>query len=420
MNFFDDYGNNNKKIPYDDVPITRNERVQRGFGGSNRSGFKISKFSSIAISFMIVLNLVLSVVCLFLIKNIKTRNINNYSIEVGSSSEVSSVVKNSALASSVCVSVGSSSGSGVIYKVVRDAMDSNSGVIYFVTCYHVVRDNIKNVKVQLSSSSDKLTNVSVIGYSESKDLAVLKYETDDLEWTLGGCMPTTIFDSVYASFGEKVFAIGNSLSSGLSITDGLISQINEVVDIEGNESRCLKISAEINPGNSGGGLFNAKGELVGIVNAKRHNVSSDGEVFTVVGTSFAIPSSIVRGVAEQIIAGNKDVQKIAIGVEFSDEGKSTTEYIEYNGERRPITVHTVVVSKVLTGVAYGKLRAGDVIEAIEFYENGSSVSKKVTMFNKWTFDDYALSIKEGSIVKFYISGREVPIEIETNSSELVK
>ena len=420
MNFFDDYGDKRTKIPYDDVPITRNERVQRGFSGSGRGGMKISKFSSIAVSFMIIVNLVLSVVCLCLIKGIKTRTINNYSIEVGSSSEVSSVVKNSALSSSVCVSVGASSGSGVIYKIVRDAMDSNSGVIYFVTCYHVVRSNLRNVKVQLSSNSEKLSGIEVIGYSESKDLAVLKYETDDIEWALGGCTATTLFDSVYTSFGERVFAIGNSLSSGLSITDGLISQINAVVDIEGIESRCLQISAEINPGNSGGGLFNAKGELIGIVNAKRHNVSTDGEVFTVVGTSFAIPSSIVRGVADQIIAGNREVQKVSIGVEFSDAGSNTTEYIEYNGERRPINVHKVTISKVTTGVAYGKLRAGDVIQAIEFYENGSDVLKRVTMFNKWTFDDYALSIKPGSVIKFYIEGREDPIEIEANSSELVK
>ena len=420
MNFFDDYGDKYNKIPYDDVPITRNEKVQRGFGGSNHGGMRISKFSSIAISFMVIVNLVLSVVCLFFIKNIKTRTINNYTVEVGSSSEVSSVVKNTALSSSVSVFVGSSSGSGVIYKVVRDSMDSNSGVIYFVTCYHVIRNNIRNVKVQLSSNTEKLTGIEVVGYSESKDLAVLKYETDDLEWVLGGCVPTTLFDSVYASFGERVFAIGNSLSSGLSITDGLISQINAVVDIEGYESRCLQISAEINPGNSGGGLFNAKGELVGIVNAKRHNVSSDGEIFTVVGTSFAIPSSIVKGVADQIIAGNKDVQKVSIGVEFSDAGTSTTEYIEYNGERRPIGVHSVVVSRVTTGVAYGKLRTGDVIEAIEFYEKGSSVPKKVTMYNKWTFDDHALSIKSGSVIKFYIAGRDMPIEIEANSLELVK
>ena len=420
MNFFDDYGNKNSKIPYDDVPISRNERVQRGFGGSNRGGMRIGKFSGIAISFMIVVNLVLSVVCLFLIKNIKTRTINNYAIEVGSSSEVSAVVKNTALSSSVCISVGSSSGSGVIYKIVRDSMDSNSGVIYFVTCYHVVRGDLKNVKVQLSSNSEKLDDITVVGYSESKDLAVLKYETDDLEWTLGGCVATNIFDSVYASFGERVFAIGNSLSKGLSITDGLLSQINAVVDIEGNESRCLQISAEINPGNSGGGLFNAKGELIGIVNAKRHNVSTDGEVFTVVGTSYAIPSSIVRGVADQIIAGNKNVQKVSLGVEFVNSSESVIEYIEYNGERRPINIYSVVVSKVSTGVAYGKLREKDVIEAIEFYENGSSVPTRVSMFNKWTFDDYALSIRAGSVIKFFIEGRETPIEIEANSSELVK
>ena len=420
MSYFDDYGDNRRsKIPYDEVPITRNERTMRGGGSSGRGGVRLGKFSSFAVSFIVIVNLILSVVCLFLIKNTKTRTINNYSIEVGSSSEVSSVVKNTALTSSICVSVGSSSGSGVIYKVVPNEEKPNEGTIYFVTCYHVVSSNLKNVKVQLATNSQKIP-VTVIGYSEHKDLAVLKYYSDDLEWTLGGCVPTKIFNSVYASFGERVFAIGNSLSSGLSITDGLISYINAVVDIEGIESRCLQISAEINPGNSGGGLFNVKGELIGIVNAKRHNVSSNGEVFTVVGTSYAIPSSIVRGVAEQIIAGNKDVQKVSLGVEFVNSSETTIEYIDYNGENRPINTYAVSVSNVSTGVAYGKLRVGDIIESIEFYENGSSDATRVTMYNKWVFEDYALSIKPGSVIKFYIAGREEPIEVVANSSVLVK
>lgn len=420
MNYFDDYNDNRRsKIPYDEVPITRNERAQRSAGSSGRGGLRFGRFSSVAVSFIVIVNLILSVVCLFLIKNTKNRTINNYSIEVGSSSEVSAVVKNTALTSSVCVSAGSSSGSGVIYKVVTDEDGSNKGIIYFVTCYHVVSNDLKNVKVQLSTNSQKLP-VSVLGYSEYKDLAVLKYESDDLEWTLGGCTSATVFNSVYASFGERVFAIGNSLSSGLSITDGLISYINVIVDIEGIESRCLQISAEINPGNSGGGLFNAKGELVGIVNAKRHNISSNGEVFTVVGTSYAIPSSIVRGVAEQIIAGNEDVQKVSIGVEFSNSAESTIEYIDYNGDKRPINTYSVSVTRVNTGVAYGKLRVGDVIESIEFYENGATESKRIRMYNEWIFEDYAMSIKPGSVIKFYIEGREEPIEIVANSSVLVK
>lgn len=420
MNYFDDYGDNRRsKIPYDEVPITRNERVQRGAGSSGRGGLRVGRFSSLAVSFIVIVNLILSVVCLFLIKNIKTRTINNYSIEVGTSSEVSAVVKNTALTSSVCVSVGSSSGSGVIYKIVPNENDTNKGTIYFVTCYHVVSNDIRNVKVQLATNSQKLS-VSVVGYSEHKDLAVLSYYSDDLEWTLGGCASAPVFNSVYASFGERVFAIGNSLSSGLSITDGLISYINVVVDIEGIESRCLQISAEINPGNSGGGLFNAKGELVGIVNAKRHNVSSNGEVFTVVGTSYAIPSSIVKGVAEQIISGNDDVQKVSIGVDFSNSAEATIEYIDYNGERRPISTYDVMVSRVSTGVAYGKLRVGDVIEAFEFYENGSNDATRVRMYNEWIFEDYAMSIKPGSVIKFYIAGREEPIEIIANSSVLVK
>ena len=71
MSYFDDYGERRSKIPYDEVPITRNERVQRGAGSSGR-GARVGRFSSVAVSFMVVINLVLSLVCLFLINNKKT------------------------------------------------------------------------------------------------------------------------------------------------------------------------------------------------------------------------------------------------------------------------------------------------------------------------------------------------------------
>ena len=143
MSYYGNYGERRSKIPYDEVPITRNERTQRGYS-SSRGGMKLGRFASIAVSFTIIANVILSVVCLFLIKNIRPRIINHYNVEVGSTGEVSAVVKNSALANSVSVIVGSSSGSGVVYKVVPDANKDNQGTIYFVTCYHVVSDNPSN------------------------------------------------------------------------------------------------------------------------------------------------------------------------------------------------------------------------------------------------------------------------------------
>lgn len=437
MSYFDDFGESRSKIPYDDIPITRNERTQRSYGGSSRGGFRLGKLPTIVISFIVILNLILSAVCIYTIKNTKSRIINNYIVEVGASSEVSSAVKNSALMSSVCVAAGGncstessfytsalSRGSGVIYKVVKNPTIENKGTIYFATCYHVVSGHEDNAWVLLPSTL-KPISVTTLAYSAHYDIAVLKYETDDLEGVLGGCTAVSVFDSVYASFGEKVFAIGNSLSSGLSITEGLVSQINAQVRISSNAylTRTLQTSAEINPGNSGGGLFNARGKFLGLVNAKRHTATSGGETFTVVGTSYAIPSSIVCGVVDKLIATANKPTKVNLGVTFENSSWKTIEYVDYDGEYRPIDNYEVVIKSVTpASVSYGKLQVGDKIESIEFYIEGSDEPRRVKMYNQYIFEDYAFSIKEGTEIKIYLVDDNEISEtyVKVNASSMTK
>lgn len=430
MGYFDDYGSSRTKIPYDDVPITRNERAKRN-NGSSRGGSRMSKTApSFIVSFGLIINLVLSVVCLFLVGTKKYRTINNYVIEVGAGSEVSMAVKNSAIANSVCITSGTSSnvssGSGVIYKIDRNSENVessayNKGTIYFVTCYHVVENDTKNVKVQLSSYTSKESiKVSIVGYSSKYDIAVLKYVSNDLNETLWGCSATTVFDSSYATQGECVFAVGNPLGLGITITDGLISQLNAFISIEKSEpSRCIKISAEINPGNSGGGLFNSKGELVGIVNAKLDEASSGKETFVVEGTSYAIPSSVVRGIADRLIAGEGSVKYLDLNVTFASVSRKTIEPIIYNNETRLVETYAVKVSSVGKGIASGKLTTNDYITKIVYIDVLTNEEKTQMMYNQYSYEDCVFSIKPYSTVKFYIDGKTEPVEIVASSFNTV-
>jgi tetratricopeptide (TPR) repeat protein len=59
--------------------------------------------------------------------------------------------------------------------------------------------------------------------------------------------------------GEPVYAVGNPLGFGLSVSSGLVSTINR----SQGETQVFT-SAPISPGSSGGGLFDSKGRLVGI------------------------------------------------------------------------------------------------------------------------------------------------------------
>ena len=438
MSYFDDFGES-RKIPYDDIPITRNERASRGSGGFGKS-LKVGKFSTMIISFMIVLNLILSIVCIYFVKNTKNRTIYNNVIEVPAGSEVSSAVKISAFESSVAVAAGTSCdseyefynamksrGAGVIYKVVRNSENPetssyNKGIIYFATCYHVVSGYVNtggtSVWVMLPTARKPLP-VSVLAYSAHYDIAVLKCETTDIEKTLSGSKPVSVFDSVYTSLGEKIFAIGNPLSSGLSITEGLVSQVNAEIKVGTNSyyTRTIQISAEINPGNSGGGLFNSKGEFLGLVQAKRHSSTSEGQEFTVVGMSYAIPSSVVCGVVDSLISGYNKPKRVTLGVTFAHDESLSSPFrnYEYDNKTCLIQQNAVIVESVQAGsVAYGVLKKNDRIESIEFYLVGQNDPIRVPMFNKFIFDDYAFRIKEHSEIKIYLyDGKEVSTTYKT-------
>ena len=107
MSYFDELGENRSKIPYDDVPISRNERTARSAPISS-GGLGFGKFSKIVISFLIVVNLVLTIVCVYFVRNSKSRVINNYNVssDVSSSSMISSAAYMNASLSSICVAAG--------------------------------------------------------------------------------------------------------------------------------------------------------------------------------------------------------------------------------------------------------------------------------------------------------------------------
>ena len=77
--------------------------------------------------------------------------------------------------------------------------------------------------------------------------------------------------------GDTAVVIGNPLGQlGGTVTSGIVSALDRDITLNGNSMSLLQTNAAINPGNSGGGMFNDKGELVGIVVAKSGGTTSDG------------------------------------------------------------------------------------------------------------------------------------------------
>ena len=193
--------------------------------------------------------------------------------------------------------VQSGAGSGVII--------SQDG--YILTCAHVV-SGATSIKVQLDSGDTY--DATIVGSDSTSDIAVIKIEAT-------GLTPAVIGDSDALAVGETVVAVGNPLGTlSNSVTDGIISALNREVTVEDNDMTLMQTSASISPGNSGGGLFNANGELIGIVNAKSSYSEAEG-------IGFAIPINSAMSIAQELIQ-NGSVARPALGVKIYDVKDAAT------------------------------------------------------------------------------------------------
>ena len=192
---------------------------------------------------------------------------------------------------------------------------AGSGVIiradgYIATNNHVT-SGASNITVKMNDGTTY--PAQLVGSDSKTDLAVIKIEATGLNAAVMG-------ESADVSVGDRVIAIGNPLGSlGGTVTDGIISALNREIQVNGQTMTLLQTNAAVNPGNSGGGLFNAYGELVGIVNAKP---SSTAATTSIDGLAFAIPVDTVKQVAGSIIDSGYVTGRVVMGIsvlEITDE-----------------------------------------------------------------------------------------------------
>ena len=184
---------------------------------------------------------------------------------------------------------------------------AGSGVIisqdgYILTNNHVI-NGANSVKVRLRDGTEY--DATIIGSDSDNDIALLKVSAT-------GLSPATFGDSNSLAVGDYVVAIGNPLVElGVTVTDGIISALARKVTIEDTQMTLLQTNAQVNPGNSGGGLFNANGELVGIVNAKQSATEVEG-------IAFAIPINNVLDILSDLKEYGYVTGKVDLGIDFTD------------------------------------------------------------------------------------------------------
>ena len=230
-------------------------------------------------------------------------------------------------------------------QIADTPVSQGSGVViaeggYVVTNNHVVDEGDS---FQVLMPSGEKVPATLVGADESTDIAVLKVDED----AAAQLVPAEIGSSSELLIGSTVVAIGNPGGEVLSntVTQGIVSALERSNVKARSTSRVINYiqhDAAINSGNSGGGLFNYKGQLVGI-----NELKYAGSVYSSTsyeGLGFAIPIETVYKNAMDLIQYGK-VQRAQIGI-------TAYQYSENYGPEEPMSNYApagVYVDKLVEG-----------------------------------------------------------------------
>ena len=282
--------------------------------------------------------------------------------------------------------ISSGAGSGVIIAVADNTY-------YIVTNNHVI-EGVKNITV---TTRDGVTyEGALFATDDSADIAVVSIiSSEELNVAVIG-------NSDDLQIGEDLIAIGNPLGSlGGTVTKGILSATGRNIVIGDYQMTLLQTDTAINPGNSGGGLFNMKGELIGVVNAK----TAEEEIE---GICFAIPINIAKKVFSDLLeygyilgrsTFNIEVAEGSISSRVMSSQATTIVYVtsvnansseNFKQYDMIYKINGVEITSLLDyNIAMSKITAGDIVEvevyrgsiSQSFWSSGISFADEVTKFS---------------------------------------
>jgi S1-C subfamily serine protease len=233
------------------------------------------------------------------------------------------------------------------------AFAAGSGFLYdtagnIVTNAHVV---LGADRVELTWSDNIMMHATVVGIDLDADLAVIRAQGDVSKY-----QPLPLADSDSLTVGDRAVAIGNPFERSGTMTQGIVSGLHRSVQGLAQSANggsytipdAVQTDAALNPGNSGGPLLNSQGQVIGV------NEQIASEVRQSSGVSFAIPSNLVKMVADALIKDGK-VQHTWLGI---GGGNLTLDINE--ALKLPPNTHGVYVTGIQPGSPAAKagLKAG--------------------------------------------------------------
>lgn len=233
------------------------------------------------------------------------------------------------------------------------AVGTGSGFVvdtdgHIVTNYHVVEGADR---VEIDFYDGTLAWAEVVGLDPDSDLAVLQVDVpaDTLN-------PVMFGDSDALQIGETVLAIGSPFGEDWTLTSGIVSGLDRIIQgmSEFSIGGVIQTDAAINPGNSGGPLLNLQGQVIG-VNAQIATSTGASS-----GVGYAIPGNLARQVVESLITRGS-VEYSYIGISGGDLSLLAIEELDL-----PHDTRGVVVADVVRGgpAARAGLAFNDIITAV--------------------------------------------------------
>ena len=376
---YSSYSSNSSSNPQD--PQSKREKYERKMRKKEEKASAPASRRFVAIVLVIAViasGLLGAGIATLICKSNKTSSNLNYSNLASATGSELTVQEIVALNEDAVVEINTESTSQNYFGQSTIVQGAGSGVIvkengYIVTNNHVI-DGASTISVTLHDGNSY--SASLVGTDSVYDIAVLKISAS-------GLTTATLGDSDELQVGDLAVAIGNPLGKlGGTATAGIISSLERRLNLGTTTLDLLQTDAAINPGNSGGGLFNQKGELIGIVVAK--STGSDVE-----GLGFAIPINNVASVIDDLIDDGQISSKPAIGIsvyDVDDDSNSTLEEGTYIGK------------VVGTKAKEAGLKEGDRIISID----GKEIEDKTDLISR---------------VRKYNVGDKVTLVIERNGSE---
>jgi len=282
-------------------------------------------------------------------------------------------------------------------------MGSGSGVVFSPDGYIVTNNHVVAGAEELTVTfNDRITTTAkVVGTDPSTDLAVIKVEEKGLDYMEFG-------NSDDVRLGQWVLAVGYPLSLEATVTAGIVSAKSRSIGINRSQGGAdnpiesfIQTDAAVNPGNSGGALVNTAGQLIGINSAIASPTGSYA------GYSYAVPSNIVRKVANDLVQYGS-FQRGYLGVSYRDRKTLSAERIRELGLDRTDGVYVASVLEK-SGADKAGLREGDIITAI----NGVAVATEPDLLGQ------IARYKPGDNVSvtYLRSGRTVNTTVQLQNSQ---